>query len=248
VTVESSLHHELKSRYRGDGGQCEVACEGFRADAVSPGGDWIEVQSGALGPLRGKLERLLPSRRVLVVKPVVVERRIIRRSRPDGEDLSTRRSPRRGSLWDVFDDLVGLVRVFPHANLRLDVLGVAVDEVRVPCRRRPGFAVVDRRLRDVCTSRPLTTAGDLWSLLPDPWEPGRTFTTQDLSRQLSRGAAFAQRVAYCLRLSGAACVVGKVGNRLVYERADREAAGSGPRPRRVRGEATPGVDRPPDLR
>ena len=42
---------------------------------------------------------------------------------------------------DAFDDLVGLAPVFPHPNLRVDVLAVAIDEVRVPRRRWPGYAV-----------------------------------------------------------------------------------------------------------
>ena len=42
-----------------------------------------------------------------------------------------RRSPKRGTLIDVFDDLLGVVRVFPHDNLEIEVLGVTIDEVRV---------------------------------------------------------------------------------------------------------------------
>jgi hypothetical protein len=37
---------------------------------------------------------------------------------------------------------------------------------------------------------------------------------------MERSVVFAQRVAYCLRLTGAARVVGKVGNSLVYARED----------------------------
>jgi hypothetical protein len=216
--MESSLHRELKALY-GEGGPCEVCCLGYRADAVSPDGEWIEVQSGPLGPLRGKLERLLPARRVRIVKPVVLERRIIRRARAAGPDLGARRSPRRGVLSDVFDDLVGLVRVFPHANLRIDVLGVAIEEIRLIGRRRPGFVVLDRRLVAACSTLTLETAADLWSLLPDGPLAGQPFTTLDLAERLGKGVTFAQRVAYCLRLSGAADVVGKAGNRIIYRRA-----------------------------
>jgi hypothetical protein len=150
----------------------------------------------------------------------------VRRARPDGPDLSARTSPRRGCLADVFDDLVGLARVFPDPNLRVDVLAVAIDEVRVPRRRRPGFAVIDRRLREVRAARTLHTATDLWDLLPDGL--ASVFTTLDLAALLGRDIGFAQRVAYCLRLAGACIVCGKRGNRLVYHRDRREALPAAP--------------------
>jgi hypothetical protein len=61
---------------------------------------------------------------------------------------------------------------------------------------------------------PLRLAADLWTLLPDGLD--EPFTTLDLADRLNRPVAFAQRVAYCLRLSGAAEQVGKRGNRLIY--------------------------------
>lgn len=215
--MESSLHRQLKARYGPDrGGRAEVVVAGFRIDAVGPDGRLIEVQSGPLGPLRGKLGRLLPRYRLRVVKPVVVARRIVRRERPDGPDLSSRLSPRRGSVADVFDDLIGLARVFPDPNLQIDILAVEIDEVRVPRRRRPGYGVADRILRRTIRTCPLRRPADLWALLPDGLPS--TFTTLDLAGALDRPIGFAQRVAYCLRWAGAARAVGKLGNRRIYER------------------------------
>lgn len=215
--MESTLHRQLKARYGPDrGGRVEVTLGPYRADAVGPDGEWVEVQSGALGPLRAKLERLLNVGRVRVVRPVVVERRIVKRTRPDGPDGTGRLSPRRGSLLDAFDALIGLARVFPHPNLTIDLLAVAIDEVRVPRRRRPGYAVVDRLLRDVRQTASLVKADDLWSLLPA--DLPAPFTTIDLAQYLDRPVDFAQRIAYCLRHSGAAVSHEKLGNRLAYAR------------------------------
>src|SRR5262249_32975714 len=141
--LETSLHRALKERYgpgSGSGGRSEVSLRGYRVDAVAADGALVEVQSGPLGPLRGKLGRLLPSGRVRVIKPVVVSRRVIRRARPDGADLSARLSPKKGALVDVFDDLIGLARGFPHPNLRIEGLAVAIDEVRGARRPRPRYA------------------------------------------------------------------------------------------------------------
>ncbi|HEV3166754.1 MAG TPA: hypothetical protein VGZ22_22195 [Isosphaeraceae bacterium] len=215
--MESTLHHQLKQRFGSEGGgrsEVEVLVAGFRVDAVDTEGRLVEVQSGALGPLREKLVRLLPEHRMRVIKPVVIDRKVIRRARPEGPDLSARRSPKRGQALDVFDDLVGLASVFPHPNLLVDVLAVTIDEIRTPRRRRPGYTVADRQLRSVLSSTSLCDAYDLWNLIP----PGLAspFTSLELADHLGRSMDFAQRVAYCLRLSGAAAQVGKRGNRLVY--------------------------------
>lgn len=217
MPVESSLHRQLKERYGPSiGGRAEVAHRGFRIDAIAPDGRLIEVQSSPLGLLRRKLERLLPTQPVGVVKPIVVGRRVVRRDRAGAEDRPARRSPRRGALIDAFDELVGLARVFPHANLRIDLLAVEIDEVRVPRRGRPGYTVVDRILREVVAAVGLREADDLWSILPDGL-PGR-FTTDQLADHLGRPVEFARRVAYCLRHAGAVGTVDRRGNRRVYER------------------------------
>ena len=220
--METSLHRELKERFgpgSGSGGRLEVSFRGYRVDAVAADGAIIEVQSGALGPLRSKLGRLLPDTRVRVVKPVVVARRVVRRARRDGADLSARFSPKRGMLLDVFDDLVGLARVFPHPNLQVEVLGVVIDEIRVTRCRRPGYAVADRTLREVVGAVALRTPDDLWALLPAGLDT--PFTTRELAERMARPLPFAQRVAYCLRLAGAVDTVGKTGNRRVYVRSRR---------------------------
>jgi hypothetical protein len=217
--METSLHRTLKEQYAAGGsGRPEIVVDGFRVDAVDHVGRLIEVQSAALGPLRGKLRRLLPEHRIRIIKPVVLKRRVIRKSRADGPVLSARQSPKRGRLYDVFDDLIGVVRVFPHPNLEIEVLGVTIDEVRIPRRRWPGYKVVDRCLGEIHETTTVIAARDLWTLVPPECEGREPFTTDELAQTLDRPLAFAQRVAYCLRLTGAAQVVGKQGNRLIYVR------------------------------
>ena len=90
-------------------------------------------------------------------------------------------SPKRGRIVDVFDDLIGLAKVFPHPNLQIDVLAVEIDEVRVERRRRPGYSVVDRRLREFVASVALREAADLWRLIPEG--PEGAFSTRDLAER-----------------------------------------------------------------
>lgn len=216
--METALHRQLKTRFGPEaGGRSEVALGGFRIDAIDPDGSLIEVQSGALGPLRPKIARLLLEHRVRVVKPVVIARRIVRRKTRDGVDLSSRLSRKRGSALDVFDDLMGLIGLFPHPNLTIEVMEVVIDEIRVARRRWPGYRVADRALREVGRVIRLVDAADLWHLIPGT-VTGERFTTLDLAASLGKPLVFAQRVAYCLRIGGATTAVGKLGNRILYER------------------------------
>jgi len=198
----------------------EVAIGGYRIDAVDRFGDLIEIQSGPLGPLRGKLRKLLPHHRIRVVKPIGIRRRVVRRARFDPRDLSSRLSPKRSELYDVFEDLVGVAVIFPHPNLTIDILDTIIEEVRIPRRRYPGYQVTDRRLGSVENSTPLHLASDLWKLIPQDWDWREPFTTHELAKRLKRPLHFAQRIAYCLRRSGAVELVGKARNSLVYSRAD----------------------------
>ena len=229
--METSLHRALKQRYASaTGGRSEVVLEGFRIDAVDESGLLVEVQSGPLGPLRAKLLRLLPNHRIRVVKPIVLEKRVVRRSRAEGPDLSARRSPKRGSPVDVFEDLVGLAHIFPNPNLVLEVLTVSIDEIRIPRRRWPGYKIVDRRLTGSLGRRVLERSADLWGLLPGDHDWTEPFTTADIARRIERPLWIAQRVAYCLRLSGAALSIGKRGNHRVYVKGEAPGRETEPAP------------------
>src|SRR5208337_2876240 len=203
--METSLHRALKDQYgSGPGGRSEVTLKGFRIDAVDGAGLLVEIQSGPLGPLRAKLGRLL------------LEHRIVTRARTNGPNLSARRSPKRGAVVDLFEDLVGLARILPDPNLDIEVLPVSIDEIRVSRRRRPGYRIVDRRLVEILGKLSIERPADLWKLLPQSHDWIEPFTTADIARRIDRPLWLAQRVAYCLRLSEAAQIVGKRGNHRLY--------------------------------
>ncbi|WP_337174712.1 hypothetical protein [Paludisphaera sp.] len=215
--MESSLHRDLKERFGpGAGGRCEVAVDGFRIDAIAADGTLVEVQSAGLGALAPKLRRLLPRHAIRVVKPIVLSRIVSRRATADGPTLSRRRSPRRGSLIEAFDDLVGLASLIPDPNLTVEIVGVVAEEIRVTRRRRPGYSVTDRRLVEVVESTTVGSADDLWLLIPPNFPRDEPFSTADLARELGTSRPFAQRVAYCLRQAGAAEPVAKRGNSYIY--------------------------------
>lgn len=191
---ESSLHAQIKDLLVIEGDELEVDLDGFvidvrRADLL------IEIQTGSFGALGPKLDRLLGDHRVLLVHPIAVATYL---QRPGARP---RKSPSRGSLWSLLDELVSIPTLLDHPNLALEAWLVTVDRVQVPDpkarRGRGGWRTVDRRLRSVETRHRFGSADDLVALLPAGL-PDR-FTTADIAAAADIGRDAAQKLAYCLR-------------------------------------------------
>lgn len=214
--MEHTLHRQLKALYGTRLEDQEVAVEGYRIDAVSRG-RLIEIQQGSLSALRRKVACLLERHRLTIVKPLAARKLLIKRDRAGGEVIGQRLSPAHETLWDLFPDLVHFVEVFPHPRLTLEVLLTEQIEYRCPFKRRRNrgrdFRVEDRELKSVVSRHKLRTTNDLIRLLPAslPLE----FTTADLC-EIGLPRWHAQKIAYCLRRTGAAEAVGKLRGGWIY--------------------------------
>jgi hypothetical protein len=217
--METSLHRELKSLYAGQDAQFEVALDGFRIDAIA-GDRLVEIQHGSLAAIRDKVRTLLQRWRVVVVKPIVVEKLLVKRASKDGPVLSRRMSPKRGTLLSLFDELVHFTHVFPHQRLTLEVPLIDVEEWRYPGHgrrrrwRRDDYQVEDQKLVAVRTIHRFQTAGDLAELIEGPLP--QPFHSAHLAECLQVDRRVAQRIAYCLRRTGAVHEAGKAGNTRLY--------------------------------
>jgi hypothetical protein len=208
----------LKALYAGPEDRTEVTLGSFRIDVVR-GDELVEIQHGSLAAIRDKIRQLCETHRVLVVKPIIARKTIVKLS-AKGREVSRRLSPKRGKLLDAFDELVYFTRSFPHVRLAVEILLVEIEETRTPGHgrrrrwRRDDHVVVDRQLTAAGEATRLATAADLLTLLPplpSPFHTGDLAAAADVSRQV------AQRIAYCLRQMGAVRTIGKRGNALLYE-------------------------------
>ncbi len=215
---EGALHAQLKEWYREPGDVLEEKVGGYVIDLVR-GDLLVEFQTGGFAPLRTKLAALAEGHRVRLVAPVAVTRRIVRLS-DHGEVLSSRRSPRRGCLHDVFDRLVSIPALLAHPNFEVEVLLTHQDELRMfrpgTSYRRRGWTVVGRSLVEVEGSALIASPADAARLLPALAE---TFDTAELAAGSSIDRRLAQRMAYCLRALGVIEPVGKRGGAVLYARA-----------------------------
>jgi hypothetical protein len=218
--METTLHRDLKTLYGGAEGRFEVPLGPHRIDAVS-GGRLVEIQVASLAAIRDKIRVLLKEHRVVVVKPIVVRKTLVKRAKEDGPVSSRRMSPKRGTILDVFDELVHFSRVFPHERLTLEVPLIDIEEWRYPGHgrrrrwRRDDYQVEDQKLITVHQTHCFRTAADLARLIACPLP--RPFHTGQLAESLGIERWTAQRIAYCLRQTHAVREVGKQGNARLYE-------------------------------
>ncbi|MEM8924307.1 MAG: hypothetical protein AAGD35_12465 [Actinomycetota bacterium] len=168
--------------------------DGFVID-IRRGDQLIEIQTTSFAAMGRKLDRVLAGHRVLIVHPIAVATYL---HKPGARP---RRSPKRGDVYALFDELVSMPTLLDHPNLEIEVVLATVDKHQVEDptlrRNRGGWRTVDRRLRTVEDRLRFGTVDDLTRLVPDGLPP--VFTTADLARLAPTSRDRAQKMAYCLR-------------------------------------------------
>ena len=224
--METSLHRDLKALYATGQSRQEVPLNDYRIDVVTARGRLVEIQHGSLAAIRDKVRKLVAEHRVLVIKPIVARKVLIKQDARGGEVIGRRLSPKRGSILNLFDELVYFTRVFPHRRLTLEVPLVEIEEWRYPGhgrrrrRRENDFQVEDQRLVGIEEVHRLRSARDISRLVADHLVLGplpRPFHSGHLADSLQVRRWIAQRIVYCLRKIGSIREVGKTGNSRLYE-------------------------------
>lgn len=191
---EGSLHAALKADYARPGDDFEVPLDRFvidirRADLL------IEIQTSSIASMGRKLDHLLPDHRILLVHPIAVETYLQKPGKP------VRKSPKRGSVYDLFEELVSVPTLIDHPNLTVEVALVSVvkhqSEDPKLRRGRGGFRTDDRVLREIVDRRRFDSTADLVELVPDGLPS--PFTTADLATRAGVRRDVAQRMAYVFR-------------------------------------------------
>jgi hypothetical protein len=225
---EKPLHASLKKWYAGPTDQFEVSVDGYVIDIVR-GDLLVEIQTRNFSAIKRKLVGLTSHHRVRLMYPIAQEKWIIKLANEGEGRGSRRKSPKRGTLDQVFEELVSFPKLLSNPNFSLLALLVQEEEVRRydPRRgwRRKGWVTQERRLLDVVDQRLFETPQDMGALIPS--ELAEPFTTSDLAVAIGRPRRLAQKMAYCLREMDAIAQAGKRGNAILYERATDAVQGSG---------------------
>lgn len=216
---EKPLHAALKDWYAQPNDQFEVPLNRFVIDIVR-GDLLIEIQTRSFAAMKRKLLKLTPDYSVHLVHPIATQKWIIKID-DDGTENDRRKSPKQGSVEQVFTELVSFPKLIKNPNFSLEVLLIHEEEIRKfvgrkKAWRKRGWRTEERRLVDVVDRARFDSPADLAGLIPESLaEP---FTTADLASAIKKPRRLAQQMVYCLREMEAIQSVGHQKRSILYTR------------------------------
>ena len=186
-------------------------------DAVNVDGECIEVQTGNFGQIRKKARELAAFCGLKIVYPITIIKHL-EVFDADGERQSLRKSPRAGSIWDVFAVLIYAPELPLVSGLEIELALVEVAEERVGdgkgSWRRRGLSIRDRRLLALRERILLQKPADYLRFVP--FAKGEEFTAGILGKRVGIRAPLAIKTLYVLTRIGIVERTGKLGRAYIY--------------------------------
>ena len=220
ILKESSLHRHLKYRYCGSG-KTEISVGDYVCDGQSDTGELIEVQIGNFGPFREKIAMLSKKGKIRIIYPIIVHR-YIELYDAKGNLIRKRKSSKKGSAWDLFNDLIHAPEIALNPKSKLELVFLDIVERRKDdgkgSWRRKGVTIEDRipiawhesiifkKLSDYCLFIPIKEA---------------FFTVKDLETKARIPRALARKCIYVLNRIGVIERSGKQGNAFIYKKSGK---------------------------
>jgi len=189
---ESSLHKTLKSVYSlGEGNLTEQPVGNWICDIVKTDGSVIEIQTSNVSKLLPKIQDLLHNgHSVTVVHPIIKEKKIELYNKT-GTLVSSRKSPKKETVYSIFKELTGLYSILLEKKFTLEVPEITIAECRTQTnspsqlinrsRRflRP-WIKTDKKLIAIYDTVIFNTSRTYLALLPK--NIPQVFTAQDVAR------------------------------------------------------------------
>lgn len=216
---EGSLHAGLKEYYRQAGDLVEGNVDGYLIDLVQED-RLVEIQTKHFGAIKHKLSKLLENHQVYLVHPIALKRYLVQVDSETGELLKTRKSPKKGNIYDLFSELIRVPHLILHPNLTVEAAFTIEQEIRCAdgqgSWRRRGMSILDRRLVEVVEKQAFASPDDYLTLLPE--KLGDPFTNKELCQAVQIPVQTARKVTYTLKKAGLLQEVGKNGNEILHSR------------------------------
>ncbi|MDR3020277.1 MAG: hypothetical protein LBU66_05170, partial [Treponema sp.] len=208
---ESSLHRALKFEYAGAGGKTEAAAFSFVADGITKSGEYIEVQTGSFAPLKKKVTALSKGAKIRIIHPIAVTKilEVYSPTKTKGEKygklLYRRKSPLKGTLWNLFDALIHAPELPLVKGVTIEAVLADITEIRVKdgkgSWRRKGISIKDRCL--TCWRECIVFSKKSDYLTFIPFKKNEEFTTTLLAARASTDKHTARKALYVLTKIGA---------------------------------------------
>lgn len=216
IQNEGILHSQIKQWYAEEKDRFEVKVGRYIVDIVRDK-QLIEIQTSNFSSIRNKIKNLIIDYPVRLVYPICEEKWIVTVGK-DGDFINRRKSPKKGKLVDLFNELIRCPKMINEDKFSLEILMIKAEEIRCydgkGSWRRKGLSIQNRILLDVTKSVVFRVKEDFISFLPDNLP--QPFTNKTLSKYLDISTHQATRITYCLKKIELIKEVGKQGNTILY--------------------------------
>ena len=215
---EKTIHSTLKQYLSRDLAHQEIKIGSYYAD-VCIDGHIYEIQTRQFNKLRSKLAFFLADHPVTVVYPIT-NCNYLRWVAPDtGEITPPKKSPRHGTLFQVFTELYRIRTFLAHPNFSLKLILMDTEEYRM----LDGYGRDKKKRATKCDKFPLKlvaeydieTPKDYMMLLPA--ELPDTFTAKEFARLANIPPGLSQTTLLLLSELAIVTRTGKQGNAYIYE-------------------------------
>lgn len=193
---ESNLHNSLKQLYCSIyDGQIEVEMDGHVYDILTKNKNVIEIQTKNLSKLLPKvLDCIEKGHNIKIVHPIVITNRILLTDE-NGNKISKRKSPKNGSIYDIFRELTGIYPVLLNRHFSLEIVEIEMIEERIQTkeavqsqnkrrRYKRNWIKTNKKLEEILNTRRFNNKKDYLDLLPKSLP--KEFCAKDLYTALKK--------------------------------------------------------------
>nr|MCR5684710.1 hypothetical protein [Lachnospiraceae bacterium] len=207
--AEKSVHAVLKHYYAPSDDDMEVAVNGFVAD-VCYGMKIMEIQTRQFYTMKRKLEAFLPEYDVTIVYPVPVTKKLVYIDPETGKKISSRRSNRKHSIYELFYEMYGIREFISSPGLHFTAVMYEAEEYRYSGRTEKH----GRRIRTLTDTFPacvldevtIENTKDLMMFIPPELEDG--FSTAQFA---AAAGIHKELAAYCVGILKNSGVIERTG-------------------------------------
>nr|MBP3599298.1 hypothetical protein [Eubacterium sp.] len=214
---EKTLHAVVKNYLEPNEDYHEVPLEGYVADIFRDGAV-VEIQTANFNVLRRKLDKFLPLYPVTIVYPIPATKWVIWVDPETGEEVSRRKSPKKGSPYQAFKELYKIKQYLSHPNLRIRFLFIDLEETKIldgwSYDKKRGATKYDRVPKALVDEMYFERVEDYRMMIPAELSE---FTTKDYAKSAKIPLPHAQTAMNIFHYLKLVERIGKKGNSYVYE-------------------------------
>ena len=214
---EKTVHAVLKHYYAPDEDMHEIYIDSYVAD-IYTGNEIIEIQTANMNMLRRKLTYFLAQYPVTIVYPIPHQKWLAWIDKETGEISKLRKSPKTGSIYQIFIELYRIKQFLNHENIRFCFPFIDVEEYRLldgwSRDKKKGSHRFDRVPVALKDEVRIECKEDYLQFIP--YELPEPFTSKELAKAIKVHKRSATLILNILSHVGAVERIGKKGNCFTY--------------------------------